>query len=266
MALVYISNFQWILNHGIGCLVRYTYAKDYGAKLFEFTEIKADHCLLVHKPIFDPPEEVQVAFPDLKVWRMHKGPSTVLCPAATVQKHLLLESHPCVIEELNRAKVQQALLEACAAHQVAAEDVGFTKHPNNVYTLKAVKKAKALKLLPWGVVQKCKGAVDKKGKTIIKGFGMEWTVTAWKSLGDFDGEGTLSPFAWVKRVEDPSSCNMVVAEVALKDGVKIPCLTNPEPLVANVVLQVLSDKAAEKIAKEKSEEAQSAKKAKKSQA
>ena len=217
---------------------RYSCSKTHGNKLFEFVKVEADHVLLVCKPLFQDAIEAKVAFTDLKMWKVQKGPVTSLCGDDMKQKCMLLNGHPLFDEEMAKCTVQAALLEAFAAHAVPADQIGFSRHPGNVYTLKAVKKAKALKFLPCGTVTKAKGDATK-GKVVVKHASGDWIVTPFKALSDFDNEktGCLIPYFWVKTATDEDMGCMEHAVLA-HEGLKIPIIHNTRALVAKSVLQL----------------------------
>ena len=222
----------------LGCWpvsLRYTCSKEHGSKVFHFKEITDSHCLLVHNQIFEKEEEFKVPFEDLKLWRKHKGHVQALASNEMVEARLLSERHPMIQEELNKAKVQQVLLDQYVLHQMSAPDFAFSMHPSMVYVL-ATHKKKALKLVPWGLVSKAKG--DVTNKVLVKAFGCQWVVTPFKSVSDFspeklkDKSGVLSPYHWVKGVPDDKQANMQQSLFDV-EGIKIPCFSNSRALVAH---------------------------------
>ena len=64
------------------------------------------------KPLFQAAIEAKVAFTDLKMWKVQKGPVTSLCGDDMKQKCMLLNGHPMFDEEMAKCTVQAALMEA----------------------------------------------------------------------------------------------------------------------------------------------------------
>ena len=213
-----------------------------------------DHCIFIHKPLFDPTLEVNVDFLKLKDWRATKASMAVACPQGKAESHMVQKSGAVELE-FQKSHVQKCLLQACIDSDPTCKEVVFSSNPSHVWASKKFGKKNALKLVPCGIVSLLKGT-PVADKHYIKAFGKMWLISQMKALQNFDkDEGVLSPFWWVKCAGDGEDHNMTFGEMSV-DGCKIPILQNIGPIQSNECLPIENPKDIAKKKKKKVQEAQ----------
>lgn len=144
---------------------------------------------------------------------------------------------PAVTDEVAKAKAFLALGDFFGQHPVA--NVAFALNPAGLFTTKAIAKAKAIKLVPYGTVAKPK-AITATGHYMDQG-ATKWQIHPFQAPQDFDQpkEGSsLVPFWWCKCTPDQDQANMELHQMSFQ-GYKVHVLTNSEPVEANTKLQWL---------------------------
>ena len=213
-----------------------------------------DHCIFIHKPLFDPTLEVKVDFLKLKDWRATKASMAVACPEGKAESHTVQKSGAVELE-FQKSHVQKCLLQACIDSDPTCKEVVFSSNPSHVWASKKFGKKNALKLVPCGIVSLLKGT-PVADKHYIKAFGKMWLISQMKALQNFDkDEGVLSPFWWVKSAGDGEDHNMTFGEMSV-DGCRIPILQNIGPIQPNECLLIENPKDIAKKKKKKVQEAQ----------
>ena len=210
--------------------------KNYPGMPFVCTSINATTMTMVHKPPLGDEVRLDVPFADLGKWKVTR---LKICPATTAQQ-LIPQSVPLAKEEQKRLQATLALYEAHEKHPVSHLQVGFAIHPMGVYTLQALKKPKALKLVPMGSLSKAKEQPPKGSITMDHG-GVSWQINAWKQLQCFEdapkSQDTLVPFWWCKPSQEEFNMEFGHVQVSTSGGtVKVPVLTNSAPVEANGLL------------------------------
>lgn len=120
---------------------------------------------------------------------------------------------------------------------VIPKKVAFSLHPNGIWTLEAIKKAKALKLVPLGHLTKLKDPPPKEYYCIEHG-GARWQINPWKQYTTWAGAPKRQecpiPFWWAKGTKENSNMEMCTIT---HGSFKVPCFQNSKPLAANELLQ-----------------------------
>ncbi|CAE7191148.1 unnamed protein product [Symbiodinium necroappetens] len=223
----------------------YTNVKEHGNKIFVFLKT----------------EKVFVHFGLLVKWRKFKGQPPALCPPAMQELKMVHDSSG-VLDEYNKAQMQQLLLDSAWMKKVEAHDLAFTSFPAMVHVMKAFKKVGDLELWPWGTVSKVRAGKPVPKRLLAKGYGCDWLIQPFKSLNQADftkmpseeGEGVLCPFFWVRETKDAEAANMML-HVFKKNGNAFPTLRNKRPIEMYETLLYCEE--------EQQEEAKPKKKAKK---
>lgn len=203
--------------------------KEYGNKVFQLKSIDDTHFHMVHNGTLEAPVQVQVAFEDGKKWKKTKNPTPILC-GASYTRAALPQVHPVALIEWEKLQVASALHKAHHSNSLN-EKQAFAIHPSGLYTLQGFKKNQ-LKLVPLGHVSHWQAAKDP---TLgIQHFGKTWSITPWKQDTQLDSpEHPLVPYFWVKKTKDQH--NLEWGQITC-EGVKIPILSNPQPVEKEVQL------------------------------
>ena len=193
-----------------------------------------------HNPFFGHKEKVKVDLIDLRSWKLLKGPEPEKCDPSTVETFLVHNSNY-VADDMQKAKVQLALLQASQNNAVQKDTLVFTSGPTAVWANKNIKKGD-LKLFPAGTVSKIKDG-KTKGKLIAIHEGNSWAISSFKAVNDFSSpKGVLDPFYWVKSTTETSEVNMTSGS-QIVDKVQLPYVTNCKAL--KIGEQLLLQKPAE---------------------
>ena len=154
------------------------------------------------------------------------GPEPEKCDPSTVETFLVHNSHY-VADEMQKAKVQLALLQASQNNAIQKDILVFTSGPTAVAN-KNIKKGD-LKLFPAGTVSKIKDG-KTKGKLMAIHDGNSWAISSFKAVNDFSSpKGVLDPFYWVKSTTETSEVNMTSGS-QIVDKVQLPYVNNCKAL------------------------------------
>ena len=219
---------------------RYTNQKKHGSKVFKLVAAQDDGFTFEHKPFFGKEEKVKVELIDLKAWELLKGPEPEKCDPSIVQTFLVHNSQS-LEDEMQKAKVQLALLQASKNNAIEKDTLVFTCGPSAVWSNKNIKKGE-LKLFPSGTVSKIKDG-KTKGKLIAIHAGNSWAISSFKQVSDFSSpRGVLDPFHWVRNAAETTEVNMASGSQTV-DKVQLPYVTNCKAL--KIGEQLLLQKPAE---------------------
>ena len=208
---------------------RYTNQKEHGPKPFKLVEVEDGGFSFEHKPFFGPDEKVKVPLEELKGWKKYKGQAPEKCDATRAEA-LMVHNSAALAEELHKAKVQTALLEACKENAPAKGVLVFTHGPSGLWCGKNVKKGE-LKLFPAGTVSRIKDN-KTKGKVVATFAGGSFAISGMKAAADFgEDKGVLDAYYWVKSTPTSEDANMIAGSVT-SDKVLLPFLTNSKAVKA----------------------------------
>ena len=226
-ALDHIKHFSNIVGQP-----RYTCNKECANQVFEFIAINEQAVTMLHKPVLGALVTIQVPFKDLGKWKVSKAKMPELLPGIAA-KDLLPQQVQMAKEELSKLQASLALHEVAEKYQVSHNQVAFSLHPSGIWALDAIKKAKALKLVPLGYLTKLKNPPPKEYHCIEHG-GIKWQINPWKQYINWaDGhkqQECLIPFWWVKSTNE--TFNMELGTIT-HGSFKVPCFQNAKPLAAN---------------------------------
>eukprot|EP00438_Fugacium_kawagutii_P017151 Skav211194 [mRNA] locus=scaffold2111:13398:15097:+ [translate_table: standard] len=209
----------------------YINTKDFDTQVFQFDTITDAEATFVHAPILGPKQIAKVPMDQLYKWKATRAMMPHQFKPSFVE-NLMYQRSDTAKEELAKLQVTMALHHAMEAHPVSEAQVCFSLHPQGLWAIQEIKKAKALKLIPIGNVSKLKP--KQEAKVEIQHHGHRFGVSNWKQYTNLDTPkgGHMDPFWWVKTTTDPGLVNMEITMLN-QDGISIPCLTNTKAIKVN---------------------------------
>ena len=213
--------------------------------IYRFKKMTAEHGIFVVQDIWGGESDAQVLHKDLKLFR----PTDKAIPKQVPQdlvKQLQLSTSQQWQDEITKAQVQVALFNNYLNEGVVDMKALVFMDDQKVYAGKQIKKTPALKIFPFGVVQKLAAEQMKKAKVVVTNLKDKTAYQVQQPKFDLKkASGAIAPFFWIAPTTDPDLANLVLSEVKVQDGnlsLSIPCFKNKGQIEAGAQLMYEKEK------------------------
>ena len=221
------------------------YLKRQDEQFYTFESLTSEVGTFSYVDLLGSKKHIEVKHAELKHFRPTDKTPPVLLDASLVSKLMLGHSEQWQLE-LEKSKVQAAVLELCLKDSCLCLDSLAFMSNHKVVTMNPLK-AKALKIYPFGFVQKIKEKEEQAEKTDSSASkSLKAVVIVLKNKNKYlisgpkadikKGSGGISVFHWVQPAEDENSACLSLSQVNHDSWLSVPVLRNQKSIAAGQVL------------------------------
>ena len=224
-------------------------------QFYAFESLTSEAATFSYVDLLGSKKQIEVKYGELKQFRPTEKSPPVLLNAAWVSS-LMLENSEQWQVEVEKSHFQAAVLDFCPNDSTLCLDSLAFMSNHKVVTMKPLK-AKALKIYPFGSVQKIKEKEEQAEKTDSSSSKtVKAVVTVLKNKNNYlitqpkadikKGSGGISVFHWVHPAEDENYACLSLSQVNHAPWLSVPCFRNQKAIQAGQVLSFWSPAAENK--------------------